>query len=77
MDVWVNGKKANTTVLYFLKIYLRKNFFKGEFLENGGTKTHFEIGPNQIAYIESESSGKRSVGLIHKLYINGNLIDPI
>ncbi|KAI1728831.1 fas apoptotic inhibitory molecule (FAIM1) domain-containing protein [Ditylenchus destructor] len=60
MDVWVNGSKAVTT---------------GEFIDNG-TRTHFEVGQNVSCYIQSESSGKRQVGLIHKLYVNANYIPP-
>uniref|UniRef100_A0A915CTJ7 Fas apoptotic inhibitory molecule 1 n=1 Tax=Ditylenchus dipsaci TaxID=166011 RepID=A0A915CTJ7_9BILA len=58
MDVWVNGSKAVTT---------------GEFIDNG-TKTHFEVGQNIGCFIQSESSGKRNVGLVHKLFVNGVFI---
>ncbi|CAK5102186.1 unnamed protein product [Meloidogyne enterolobii] len=47
LDVWVNGSKVETT---------------GEFVEEGGTKTHFEIGAGASAYIISQSSGKRQIG---------------
>ncbi len=62
MDVWVNGWKANTT---------------GEFMEHGGSRTHFEIPPNAQCYIDAESSGKRKVGLVYKLFVNGNLVEPL
>lgn len=41
----------------------------GEFVDDG-TETHFEIGSN-VCFIKSESSGKRNIGLVHKLYVNG------
>uniref|UniRef100_A0AC35FT84 Fas apoptotic inhibitory molecule 1 n=2 Tax=Panagrolaimus sp. PS1159 TaxID=55785 RepID=A0AC35FT84_9BILA len=41
----------------------------GEFIEDG-TKTHFEVEKN-VCYVQSESSGKRNVGLVHKLFVNG------
>ena len=47
MDVWVNGAKVETT---------------GEFVDEGGTKTHFEIGNGSSCYILSQSSGKRQIG---------------
>ncbi|KAF7635466.1 ZnMc domain-containing protein [Meloidogyne graminicola] len=53
MDVWVNGSKVETT---------------GEFVDEGGTKTHFEIDNKATAYILSQSSGKRQIGLVHQLY---------
>uniref|UniRef100_A0A914KLN4 Fas apoptotic inhibitory molecule 1 n=1 Tax=Meloidogyne incognita TaxID=6306 RepID=A0A914KLN4_MELIC len=61
LDVWVNGSKVETT---------------GEFVEEGGTKTHFEIGAGASAYIISQSSGKRQIGLVHQLYVNDALIRP-
>jgi hypothetical protein len=63
MDVWVNGTKVETTVekkIFFLIL----NFFKGEFIEEGGTKTHFEIANGSSSYILSQSSGKRQIGSI-------------
>ncbi|KAI6177617.1 Fas apoptotic inhibitory molecule 1 [Aphelenchoides bicaudatus] len=57
MDIWVNGKKVNTT---------------GVFVDDG-TETHFEIGDN-LAYIKSESSGKRSQGIVYNLFVNGELV---
>ncbi|KAF7623427.1 hypothetical protein Mgra_00010254 [Meloidogyne graminicola] len=59
MDVWVNGSKVETT---------------GEFVDEGGTKTHFEIDNKATAYILSQSSGKRQIGLVHQLYVNDALI---
>uniref|UniRef100_A0A1I8BUK2 Fas apoptotic inhibitory molecule 1 n=1 Tax=Meloidogyne hapla TaxID=6305 RepID=A0A1I8BUK2_MELHA len=61
MDVWVNGSKVETT---------------GEFVEEGGTKTHFELGTGAGAFILSQSSGKRQIGLVHQLYVNDALIRP-
>lgn len=51
------------------------NNLKGVFVENG-TETHFEIGQN-VAFIKSESSGKRVHGLVHKLFVNGELIQAM
>lgn len=47
--------------------------FQGEFVDDG-TETHFEVGKN-VCYIKSKSSGKRNVGLIHQLYVNGQIVE--
>jgi len=47
------GKNKFHKVNFYLK--------KGEFAEEG-TKTHFQIGNGNGAYILSESSGKRHIG---------------
>ncbi|VDK48086.1 unnamed protein product [Anisakis simplex] len=46
----------------------------GEFVEDG-TETHFEIG-NSSCYVKASSSGKKKVGVIHRLYVNGNEVPP-
>ncbi|KAI6235145.1 Fas apoptotic inhibitory molecule 1 [Aphelenchoides besseyi] len=61
MDVWVNGQKVNTT---------------GIFVDDG-TETHFEIVGANVGYIKSESSGKRTQGLIYKLFVNNEPVDSI
>uniref|UniRef100_A0A183C4F1 Fas apoptotic inhibitory molecule 1 n=1 Tax=Globodera pallida TaxID=36090 RepID=A0A183C4F1_GLOPA len=61
MDVWVNGAKVNTT---------------GEFADEG-TKTHFELATaGSSAYILSESSGNRHIGMVHRLFVNDSLVKP-
>uniref|UniRef100_A0A7E4WCD6 Fas apoptotic inhibitory molecule 1 n=1 Tax=Panagrellus redivivus TaxID=6233 RepID=A0A7E4WCD6_PANRE len=47
----------------------------GEFVDEG-TRTHFEVGKS-VCFIESESSGKRKVGLMHKLLVNGKEIEEM
>ncbi|KAL3097470.1 hypothetical protein niasHS_003918 [Heterodera schachtii] len=60
MDVWVNGSKVNTT---------------GEFADEG-TKTHLELATGSSAYILSESSGNRHIGMVHRLFVNDSLVKP-
>lgn len=45
-------------------------------MDDGGTRTHFGIADGINAYIESVSSGKRSTGIVHQLYVNGQLYKP-
>ncbi|CAD5221518.1 unnamed protein product [Bursaphelenchus xylophilus] len=47
----------------------------GIFVDDG-TETHFEIGSN-VAFIKTESSGRRAKGIVYKLYVNGDLIEAI
>lgn len=46
----------------------------GEFTDDG-TETHFEVH-DRPAYIKAVSSGKRRDGIIHQLFIDGELIPP-
>ncbi|KHN81583.1 Fas apoptotic inhibitory molecule 1 [Toxocara canis] len=46
----------------------------GEFVEDG-TETHFEIGSN-VCYVKALSSGKKNVGVVHRLFVNGNEMPP-
>ncbi|CAD5215568.1 unnamed protein product [Bursaphelenchus okinawaensis] len=59
MDVWVNGDKVTTA---------------GCFTDEG-VDTHFEIGASNVACIKSLSSGKRTKGIVFKLFVNGDLIE--
>jgi hypothetical protein len=46
---------------------------QGEFTDEG-TQTHFEIGKH-VAYVKSESSGKRKTGIVHRLFVDGAEVD--
>ncbi|ESO12820.1 hypothetical protein HELRODRAFT_63543 [Helobdella robusta] len=55
LDVWADGKKVETQI---------------EFV-NDGTVTHFTLEPDKSAWIMAGHSGKRKVGMVYKLVIDG------
>uniref|UniRef100_F1LFX4 Fas apoptotic inhibitory molecule 1 n=1 Tax=Ascaris suum TaxID=6253 RepID=F1LFX4_ASCSU len=46
----------------------------GEFVEDG-TETHFEVGSN-VCCVKASSSGKKNVGVVHRLFVNGVEMPP-
>jgi Fas apoptotic inhibitory molecule (FAIM1) len=41
-----------------------------------GTETHFTVGDGTPAYVKAVSSGKRKLGIVHSLFINGEEVPP-
>ncbi|XP_050033963.1 fas apoptotic inhibitory molecule 1 [Dermacentor andersoni] len=57
LDIYVNGEKVDVVP---------------EFVD-GGTETHFQVGPYQ-AYITAASSGSKKEGILHTLVVEGHEI---
>ncbi|KAH8024062.1 hypothetical protein HPB51_020820 [Rhipicephalus microplus] len=83
LDVYVNGEKVDVVVSaatlpphtqqLVLDAHERNCFpFQPEFVD-GGTETHFQVGPYQ-AYITAASSGSKKEGIRHTLIVEGHEI---
>uniref|UniRef100_A0A915B633 Fas apoptotic inhibitory molecule 1 n=1 Tax=Parascaris univalens TaxID=6257 RepID=A0A915B633_PARUN len=76
MDIWVNGQKMDTAG-EFVEDGTETHFevgSNGEFVEDG-TETHFEVGSN-VCCVKASSSGKKNVGVVHRLFVNGIEMPP-
>ncbi|XP_050433533.1 fas apoptotic inhibitory molecule 1 [Adelges cooleyi] len=61
MDIFLDGTKITDAM--------------SEFIENG-TQTHFFIGET-LATIKTEHSGDKKIGVMHNLFINGELVKSL